>query len=187
MINFKSPEIVKAREKYLESMDVLDINDVQPTNPSIAGTAGTSETKDSESTVPGVSLSLNSSFHMNAPSTPSIQTEPLIDRRSNRGAQGRRTFHASISKIAPDQKMDQMDASEDIDFLRIWIQREKQSRDTEEVRTVCRKLQTACMLREVMLFVMSTFNCITSRDYMLFPNSLHRTNVPFPTAMGLYG
>jgi len=35
-----------------------------------------------------------------------------------------------------------------IDFLRIWIQREKQDRDSNEVRAVCRKLQTACMMRE---------------------------------------
>eukprot|EP01083_Nonionella_stella_P200392 733892_1 len=42
--------------------------------------------------------------------------------------------------------------SDNINFLRIWIQREHQERDTHEVRTVCRKLQTACMIREKYIY-----------------------------------
>ena len=47
----------------------------------------------------------------------------------------------------PQYKSDD-DNQDNIDFLRIWIQRETQLRDTAEVRTVCRSLQTACMMRQ---------------------------------------
>ena len=59
--------------------------------------------------------------------------------------------HARIKQetVISEQKANHLLANSDtIDFLRIWIQREKQERDTAEVRTVCRKLQTACMMRD---------------------------------------
>eukprot|EP00484_Ammonia_sp_Unknown_P028508 CAMPEP_0197033308 /NCGR_PEP_ID=MMETSP1384-20130603/11747_1 /TAXON_ID=29189 /ORGANISM="Ammonia sp." /LENGTH=971 /DNA_ID=CAMNT_0042463099 /DNA_START=24 /DNA_END=2939 /DNA_ORIENTATION=+ len=68
------------------------------------------------------------------------------------------TYHASMTALHDlprhERKSDATDTAavvdeeDGIDFLRIWIQREKQDRDTAEVRNVCRKLQTACMMRE---------------------------------------
>eukprot|EP01084_Bolivina_argentea_P208991 356103_1 len=75
----------------------------------------------------------NTDFHHHtAPSSPS-PSKTLPSKQNVSFASHHDPPHADLDQI---------------DFLRIWIQREKQERDTDEVRNVCRKLQKACMLRE---------------------------------------
>merc|ERR1712129_598984 len=79
-------------------------------------------------------------------------------------------YKHSHSAIYPDHSSgiedDETSSNDGIDFLRIWIQRETQLRDTAEVRAVCRKLQTACMMRERWVYQDKNghFPCCLVRD-----------------------
>eukprot|EP00483_Globobulimina_turgida_P007827 UN07842 len=73
-------------------------------------------------------------------------TEPHpspLKNRSNKNL----NHHAMDSKEDSNNSKHRF-ADQPIDFLRIWIQRENQERDTNEVRTICRQIQKANLLRD---------------------------------------
>ena len=84
------------------------------------------------------------------------------------------------SKTETPKNEGKLDENE-VDFLRIYIQREKRERDSPEIRNICKDIQKGCMLREKYVYVNNTNQfptCLLNDDDVCLNVNIVRNALP---------